>query len=255
MFKKTLFGALVLLVTGSVLHAQGASGVDPYDPSGRLSFSIQGGVIASLSENCFSYNDNGYFSKLFTPGIAAALTYDIDRTYAVRLSVGYGKNMSGANVKQTAVRNNNGFWPYGFKSINAFVDGIINFNGLNLVSRGFAPKIYAGLGYGHSFGFWRPEYSMMNDEDLLEYADKFEKYHPTQHINESNHTFGFRFGGMLEYDFKSGFGIYADLCGEAYLDTYNGLQPWEWDHAKGSGYAGFPVDLRGILSLGMLYRF
>ena len=252
--RKLLTLTAALILGASLMHAQGG---DPYDPSGRWNVSVQGGVMGSLSENAFSYNDNGYLGKLYTPQASVAVGYDFNQTYGIRASVGFGKNMSAGNVKQTAVRNNNGFWPYGFKSINAFVDCVINLNGLNVTSRAFAPKFYGGLGYGHSFGFWRPSYSMMNDADLVEAAKMFnyKKFHPTQNINESNHALGFRFGFIAEYNITRNLGIFADICGEAYTDNYNGLEPWTWDHAKGTGYAGFPLDLRGLASFGILLRF
>ena len=64
-----------------------------------------------------------------------------------------------------------------------------------------------------------------------------------------------RAGAIAEFNFKGGFGIFADLCGEAYTDMFNGLRPFEFDHTAGTGYAGFPFDLRASLSLGVLYRF
>ena len=251
--RKLLTLTAALIFGASLLHAQGG----PYDPSGRWNVSVQGGVLASLNENWFAYRDNGYLTKLITPQASVSVGYDFSQTFGIRASFGYGKNMAGCNVKQTSVRNNNGFWPYGFKSINGFVDAVLNFNGLNLVSRPFAPKLYAGIGYGHGFGFWRPSYSMMNDADQLAHADllHYKKYHPWQDVKESTHAVAFRFGFIAEYNFTKNLGIFADICGEAYNDTFNGLQPFEWDHDKGQGYAGFPVDLRGLVSIGLVLRF
>ena len=41
---------------------------------------------------------------------------------------------------------------------------------------------------------------------------------------------------------------------EAYRDNYNGLQPTEHDQTAYTGYAGFPLDLRPMLSLGVIFR-
>lgn len=252
--RKLLTLTAALILGANLMYAQGG---DSYDPSGRWNVSVQGGILASLSENAFSYNDNGYLGKLITPQVGIAVGYDFNQTYGIRFSVDYGKNMSAANVKQTSVRNNNGFWPYGFRSVNAFVDCIINLNGLNVTSRAFAPKFYGGLGYARSFGFWRAEYSMMNDPDIVEASKMFgyNKYHPWQNITEKNNALGFRFGFIAEYNLTNNLGIFADICGEAYTDHFNGLEPWTWDHAKGTGYAGFPLDLRGLVSFGVLLRF
>ena len=51
------------------------------------------------------------------------------------------------------------------------------------------------------------------------------------------------------------FGFFADICGEAYNDQYNGLQPTKHDQTAVKGYAGFPLDLRLSLSIGIIYRF
>ena len=245
----------LLTLTAALL--MGASLMNAQESTGRWNMSVQGGVLASLNENCFSYNDNGHLWNLVTPQASLSVGYDFNETYGIRANVGYGKNMAACNVKQTNIRNQNGFWPYGFKSLNAFVDVILNFNGLNGITSKFAPKIYGGLGYGHAFGFWRPEYSMMNDADLvaLPMYQTWDKYHPWQDVTESTHVAGFRFGFIAEYDFTDNFGVYADISGEAYNDFYNGLEPFESDHAQRKGYAGFPVDLRGLISVGVMYRF
>ena len=79
--------------------------------------------------------------------------------------------------------------------------------------------------------------------------------HPWQAVSDRNTAFGFRFGFIAQYNFSDRFGIYADLCGEAYTDNYNGLQPNEKDQQKVEGYAGFPLDLRGLVSLGCVFHF
>ena len=74
-------------------------------------------------------------------------------------------------------------------------------------------------------------------------------------MSNENTAFGFRGGFIGLYNISNSFGIFADLCGEAYSGNFNGLQPSEADQAQVEGYAGFPLDLRGIVSLGVLFRF
>ena len=197
-------------------------------------FAIQGGPIYSLNENGFSYRENGRGWDLFTLQGSAAIGYEFTQGLGVRVSVGYGKNMGAANVRQTAA---GGFYPYSFKSINGFVDGTLDLNGNYAKVRAFRPRLYAGLGMGYTYDFT-------------------DSKHPWQeaYITKTNYVFGFRGGFIAEYDFTSWFGIFADLCGEAYKDNYNGLQPSQSDQDQYKGYAGFPLDLRGMLSFGVIFR-
>jgi len=200
------------------------------------------------NENSFAYRWEGYGSKLFTYTAALAAGYDFNEIYGLRASVGYGLNRGAANYKQSHEE----FYPFDFKSISGFADIVLNFNGLNAIDRAFAPKIYAGIGMGHTFGFSKP--AGYGTQRTIAWQ-KDEKFHPWQHVNEKNNAFGFRFGAIAEYNFKGGFGFFADLCGEAYTDMFNGLEPDEQDHTAVQGYAGFPFDLRASLSFGVLYRF
>ena len=196
-------------------------------------FALQGGPMYSISENHFSYREHGHGWGLFTLQGAAAIGYEFTEGLGVRISVGYGNNASAANSHDTG----GGFYPYQFKSLNAFVDGTLDLNGNYAKERAFRPRLYAGIGLGHTYDFT-------------------DSKHPwqTQYITTLNTVFGFRGGFIGEYDFSRNFGIFADLCGEAYRDNYNGLQPTENDQHYFTGYAGFPLDMRFTLSFGIIFR-
>ena len=240
--RKLLAISAALILGASLLSAQ------DYNPAGRWYVSVQGGPMYQSNENAFAYRWEGYGSKLLTYTAAAAVGYNFNETWGLRGSVSYGLNRSAGNYKESHEM----FYPYDFKSLNGFADIVLDFNGLNAIERSFAPKLYAGVGLGHTFGFSKPaDYGCQRT--IAWQAE--EKFHPWQHVYEKNNAFGFRFGAIAEFNFKGGFGIFADLCGEAFTDRFNGLDPFERDHTAGKGYAGFPFDLRASLSLGVLYRF
>ena len=209
---------------------------------------IQGGPLYSINENGFSYRENGYGGKLFTLNGSAAVGYEFTNALGARISVGYGANRSAANTRQTAAH---GFYPYNFKSVNGFLDITLDLNGNFAVERAFRPIFYLGVGFGHTFNFIKPsEYGTPRNQSW----EAGNPFHPWQDITEKNTVFGFRGGFIAEYDFTDWIGIFADLCGEAYNDQYNGLQPSEHDQTAYKGYAGFPLDLRMMLSLGLIFR-
>ena len=240
--RKLLAFSAALILGASLLSAQ------EYNPAGRWYVSVQGGPMYSSNENAFAYRWEGYGAKLVTYTAAAAAGYDFNDTWGLRGSVSYGLNRGAGNYSQS----HNMFYPYDFKNVSGFCDVVLNFNGLNAVEKAFAVKTYLGMGVGHSFGFSKP--TGYGEQRTVAWQAE-EKFHPCQHVNERNTVFGMRAGVIAEYNFKGGFGIFADLCGEAYNDWFNGLEPDEIDHTAGTGYAGFPFDLRASLSLGVLYRF
>lgn len=226
--KKILcLGAAILMVASS-LHAQSAAA-----QKDRFTVSLQGGVLYNLYENEFSYRENDAFGDLFTLEGAVAVGYDISETFGVRLQGAFGKDAGAGNVRETA---GNGFYPYNFKNVNVFADAVLNLYGLAGRLTAFRPKLYAGVGFGHTFSFTDP-------------------HHPWQKLTDPNTVFGFRFGAIAEYNLTDHFGLYADLSGEAFTDKYNGLMPNDKEQEWYEGYGGFPLDLRGILSFGVLYRF
>ena len=180
---------------------------EPYDYTGRWYVSAQGGPLISINENHFSYKDNAYLRGLLTWQGSLAVGYDIMPELGVRLSVGYGNNAAAANVKQTNYSDNGvKFFPYNFKSVNVFADAILNVHGLSEDYSAFSPKFYAGLGYAHSFNPEKTARNVWKDSDAI---------HPWQPVYDHNNVFGFRLGFIVEYNFRNGIGLFADLCGEA----------------------------------------
>ena len=242
--RKLLIIAALMVVGPFFASAQKAA---TYDPAGRWYLSVQGGPMYQRNENSFTYEYFKKPGKLITYQVAASIGYDFTSSFGLRGTVEYGQNRSAANYWETAAK---GVYAYEFKNISAFVDGVLNFNGLNVTQRGFAPKVYAGLGYAHTFNFVKP------DDFGTPYSQTWQgPFHPWQDICEKNHVFGFRVGGIFEYDFLNGLGLFADIAGEAYTDWFNGLEPDEIDHTQGTGYAGFPFDLRVNIMFGITYRF
>lgn len=213
-----------------------ASAQEAPSHANRAYVSVQGGTAFNLYENYFTYRD-GQMAKLFTLQGAVAVGYDFSDAFGIRLQGAYGTDAGACNREDTASR---GFYPYSFKHANAFVDGTINLIGIFDKPTAFRPKIYAGIGGAYTFGF-----------------EETGSHHPWQwdNVTNPNMVFGFRGGLITEFVTKSGFGLFADFCGEAYLDNYNGLQPSEHDKERFEGYPGFPFDLRGIVSLGIVYHF
>lgn len=206
---------------------------DPLSHAGRFFVSLQGGPVLNIYENAFSYRENGQTLGLFKLQGALALGYDFSDSFGVRLAGAFGSDAGACNTRQTSAH---GFYPYTFKHVNAFVDALLNLNGLAGRITYFRPKLYAGLGGAHTFG-----YNFINP-------------HPWQKVTTSNTVFGFRLGFLAEYTFDSGLGFFGDLCGEGYTDMYNGLMPGK-DETGFEGYGGFPLDLRGLLTFGVVYHF
>ena len=236
--KKFFIAVAALALGAGTLFAQNAKLEKPFY------LGIQGGPMFSLSENAFSYRDNGKTKDLFSGQASFVAGYDFTWKTGVRLSVNYaGKNASANNVKQTSGDNpvtGLPFFPYTFKSINTFVD--VTHNISNNPESAFIPKVYAGIGLGHTYDFT-------------------DSHHPwqTAYMTSPNNAFGFRFGFIAEYLLPESIGIYADITGEAYTDTFNGLRPGK-EERKGSdrdyeGYPGFPLDLRGLCSFGVAFHF
>lgn len=216
-----LFGAVYLSAQEAPVHSK------------KISVSVSGGIALSLYENAFSYRDQGRTMELLNMQGAFAVGYDFSEAFGLRLQVGLGNDAGACNTRETSAH---GFYPYSFSHANAFMDAVINLNGLSGKATSLRSKLYAGLGGAHTFGFT-------------------DAGHPWQKVNGNNTVLGFRGGFLEEYSFPSGLGVFVDVCGEAYADTYNGLMPSEEDQKRYEGYAGFPLDLRGIISFGLVYRF
>lgn len=218
------FMTTVAVLIGAVtLSAQNA------DKSSHPFFiSVQGGGLVSLNENYFSYGEHGKTSGLLDFQGGLALGYEFDNRYGMRLAGSYGKNAGAANSRETG----NGFFPYSFSSANVFADVMFSFVDRE---KAFVPKIYVGAGGAYTFGFT-------------------DSGHPWQEIKDPNIAFGFRGGVIAQYNFNNRVGLFADLCGEFYTDGYNGLQPGKATQDATKGYAGFPFDMRGVLSAGLVFH-
>jgi hypothetical protein len=201
---------------------------------GRFYVGVQGGMVFSLYENVFSYWENNSAINLFTPGVSIVGGYDFNDVFGLRLSFATSRNSAACNTRETS---GGGFYPYSFQSLNGFVDVILSTPALFNYYPAFRTKLYGGVGGAYTFDFT-------------------DSQHPWQKVESPNLAYGFRLGLMPEYNFKFGLAVYLDICGEAYYDMYNGLMPSKEDLSKlNSGYSGFPFDLRGLVSFGLIYRF
>lgn len=228
------------LMVALFLGAVSVFAQDRFDYSGRWNVAVQGGPMFSINENVHSYTGQGNTIDLFTAQGQIAVGYDFSKAFGVRFAVGFGKNISASNYKQTVLDYPTQRFPYQFMSVNAFADAILNVNEWAELDSPFSSKFYGGVGFAETFSF-------------KETGD----HHPWQwdKISKTNTPIGFRFGYIGEYDFTNGLGVYIDLCGEAYMDNYNGIHPETEAHNKGEGYAGFPLDLRALASFGVIYHF
>lgn len=228
---KKLFLIFAVLLSGAAtLSAQNAF----VGGHRAWTFAVQGGTLYSINENRFTYPENGHGGDLFTFDGAVSIGYEFTEALGIRVSLGYGKNASACNSRETA---SHGFYPYQFKSLNGFVDGTLDLTRNYGKPWSFHPVLYAGLGFAHTYDFTDAKHPWQG-----------------QYMTYDNYVFGFRGGFIAEYDFTDWFGVYVDLCGEAYRDNYNGLQPRKKDQEQYVGYAGFPLDLRVMASFGILFR-
>ena len=218
-----------LLVGASSLFAQ-----SPFNFSGRWNVSLQGGMMATVSENTFGYFEQNRGKEIFDLTGAIAVGYDFTGSLGMRVQASYGRNHSGCNIYQTG--DGKTLYPYQFQDVAIFADAVLNFNALADNYLPFSPKLYGGLGGACTFGFSDPK-------------------HPKQNPCGFNIVAGFRAGIIAEWDFLSGLGIFADLGVEAFDDWYNGIRPTENDHSVRKGYAGFPLDLAAKAQLGLIYHF
>lgn len=200
----------------------------------RFYAGIQTGPMVSIFENYFSYPDNGRTADLITFQAALVGGYDFNDIFGLRVTAGYGKNAGACNTKETSAH---GFYPYTFSSINVFADAMLDLLGMADKLSFFRVKLYGGVGVGHTFNVTDPG-------------------HPWQGVKSPSTALGFRLGAMTEFNILDNLALYADVTGEGYADEYNGLMPLNTDQTQSfEGYGGFPVDLRGLISVGIIYRF
>ncbi|MBR3440853.1 MAG: hypothetical protein IKH00_04245 [Bacteroidales bacterium] len=206
----------------------------------KMYVSLQGGGLVSLNENYRIYGENGKNSDLLTGQGSAAFGYRFTPVSGVRVWAGYAGNRSACNTKETSGHR---FYPYKFNSINAFVDYVMDFSGFSDSDWTVVPKLYAGIGLGNTSGF----------EKTPDNPAPGNQFHPWQKVSEKNTAFGFRGGLILEFMVSQSFGILADFGGEFYTDGYNGLNPGK--EVSESGDKNFPLDFRGVASLGVAIHF
>ena len=226
----------LLLVPGILARAQRLE-----TPAG---FAVRGGVMANLHENVRSYFNHQRFGDIFTSGFALDGMYDFTNLFGVRLSGAMGRNAGACNSQEVG----GGFYPYLFRSLNLFADAMLHFG---TPYDAFSSRIYAGLGYAHTYDLIEEE-----KDGVTSWPHPWatpEKALP--HTNEPNDVFGFRVGYLGEWHVTPEVGILIDACGEFYTDTYDCLMPNWKEHEPYRGYAGFPFDMRFIVSLGIAYHF
>ena len=224
--KKALCMALCAIVAGGVgLHAQKRTPIEKH-----WSLGLDAGLIVSLNENSFSYARNHQVGGLLTLHKGIQAGYDFTAPFGIRASLAWDRNAGACNVQETG--NKQGFYPYKFSSLNGFVDFMLGFRKSEKTL--FCPKLYLGIGGAYTFN----------------YTDSG---HPWQKVDDPSGAFGMRLGAIFEWRLSPVIGLQLDLCGEAYTDHYNGLEPNKGDQSKVEGYAGFPLDLRGIASVGILF--
>ncbi len=229
-----------------------------FERANKFNVSVMGGPMLSKNENSFGYGDFKVRKDLLTWQGQVAVGYSFTNAISGRVSIGYGKNPSAMNIRESGWV----FAPYDFKSVTFFADAMVNLNGLGSDSWAFAPKIYVGLGAGHTSGFSTPYITKhmepanakgkIVDDPGTVIHPKYNKAVEEGTFTDSNTSFGMRAGFIAEYDFKSGFGIFVDLCAEAFSENFNGQHKLS---GSGKGKNDFPFDVRGTASLGVIMHF
>lgn len=225
---KKLILVVLALVAGGVVH-----GANPPSSDRKSTFfvSLAGGPMTNIYENYFTYSENG--KSLTSYQVALSFEYDYSRAIGFRVQTEFGKNVGACNVMETS---GGGFYPYHFQNITGFGDVILDMAGLAQSDSPFRIKLFAGAGAAYTFNFT-------------------DSGHPWQVVKNKNVALGIRMGSIVEYNFPFGLGVFAEIYPEFYTDGYNGLEPSDEDMKRFDGYPGFPLDIRGLLTFGVLYRF
>ena len=211
----TLLSALAL--SAGVLHAQ--HHLTPYEYGHGAALSVQGGPLFFYGEYSNLLGDYGQAGKMFAPFGEVSFSYFFNDAISLRTSASYGLRKTGV-LEPSA-----GFYPYQFDVVQLFADYVVNFYTLGEYYIAFNPLLYVGLGAAGSFGFSDPG-------------------HPYLTLHPRNLVPGFRLGGILEYDFRNGTGVFTDLGLEWFTDRYNGQDP-----------DSFPIDMNIRLGFGVIWHF
>jgi hypothetical protein len=216
--KSILLSATLLLAAATCAARSLPDRYSPYQYSHRWYISFQAGPVLSATQHMNSFWKNGKgFDALSWHG-ALAFGYNFTDAWDLRVSGVYGYNAGALSPYQ-------GFYPYRFHAAHLFADMILNYNALAEYNVPFNFKTYIGLGAACTFGFSHP-------------------LHPYQVLDSPNLSPAVRIGAIFEYDYKRGFGWFADLGVEAFNDWYNGHES-----------DNFPLDMGLKLSLGVIYHF
>ena len=206
---------VALLLGMGTLCAQ----VTPYEYHNRWYLSLQGGPLYFNGDCTYVYREKGPWMGPFTFSGGASLGYNITNGHEVRLTASFGPR------RASCISYKDALYPYTFKSASLFADYVLAFRALAEDFSAFNPKLYAGAGAAYTFGFTDPQ-------------------HPQRHVNGPNWVAGFHVGSVMEYDFPSGFGLFADLGLTFLSDTYDG-----------QGWYNFPVDMEIGFNIGVVFHF
>jgi len=213
--RKTLLLLAALFMVATTTFAQHT----PYEYHKRWYFSAQMGPSYFVGDYTFVYHKEKRTLEPLVPAAGLALGYNMTDADELRFLFMYNKNRS------TCVSLVDALYPHTFRSVSFYADFVRSFNALGEYFTSFNPKMYVGLGCAYTFDFTDP-------------------HHPERVLTDPNFVPGFNFGGILEYDFRSGLGVYLDL----------GLM-YTLDPGDGQGWVSFPLDMDVALSVGLVYHF
>lgn len=183
--------------------------------------SVQGGMLWSINENTHAAS----FGDLITAGAAIGVGYDFSHNFGVRAQLGYGRNVSGNNVKES----NFPLELYKFNDVSLFGDAIFNLS--HMCSReqrkNFAVELKGYIGLGCVFA---------DDYDDMKT--------PHYDVKDNGQTvFGMRAGFIADWHVTQALSLYGDLGLTGYTDGFNGVN------------VGTGADLRVNLMMGVAYHF
>ena len=204
-----------LLLGAATLCAQ----VSPYEYHNRWYVSLQGGLCYFNGDCSYVYRKKGPWTGPFSLSGGAAVGYNIANGHEVRMVAAYGQKHA------TCVSFKSDLFPFTFYSASLFADYVLSLYPLAENFSSFNPKMYVGVGGAYTYGFTDP-------------------HHPFLVVSGPNWVGGLHTGSILEYDFPSGFGLFADIGLSFFADPYDG-----------QGWYNFPVDMEIGLQFGMVYHF
>lgn len=221
-----LLAALLLYIVPSFSQNKPLT---PYEYGHRWYFAFQGGPLFFSSDYAGNLFKERRARELFSGGMGLALGYNITNEHEIRFMGNYSRktgvcepfDLEDIDPAAPAIPT----FTYKFRSLNLFVDYILNYNALAENFVPFTGKIYTGIGASYTFDFTDPG-------------------HPEVWLTDPNLVPGFHFGIIAEYDFKDGFGLYTDMGAAFYFERYNGQPP-----------VGFPMDFEALIQFGLIYHF